>query len=113
MDTYLRAPLPVARDEVTLRALREICIVAGGLAAPGGAERVACWLGNTLSRQGIKITIVTLGPDGEPFFGLDRPVRLLPIGHKRRGKNILRSAVLCMGLTWKLRKALRAIKPDC
>jgi GalNAc-alpha-(1->4)-GalNAc-alpha-(1->3)-diNAcBac-PP-undecaprenol alpha-1,4-N-acetyl-D-galactosaminyltransferase len=89
-----------------------ITIVISSLATPGGAERVACWLANSWASQGTMISIIILAPSEKSFFRLQDSVKLWPVGHQNKGKSLLRSAVLCVGLIWRLRKALKDSRPD-
>jgi GalNAc-alpha-(1->4)-GalNAc-alpha-(1->3)-diNAcBac-PP-undecaprenol alpha-1,4-N-acetyl-D-galactosaminyltransferase len=102
-----------SRDKLVGTPVLEICIVVGDLAFPGGAERVACWLANTWARNGMRITLMSMGPNRHSFFRIDHSVKLRQIGDMPRGKNLLQSAALRLRLTCRLRKAVRDTKPDC
>jgi glycosyltransferase involved in cell wall biosynthesis len=73
-------------------------------------------LANSWASQGIATSIIMLAPEAKPFFKLQDSVKLWPIGDKPQGKNLgrnlPRSAVLCLLLIWRLRKALRESQPD-
>jgi GalNAc-alpha-(1->4)-GalNAc-alpha-(1->3)-diNAcBac-PP-undecaprenol alpha-1,4-N-acetyl-D-galactosaminyltransferase len=106
-------PAIMSQKKRALEGVQKICFVIGGLAVPGGAERIASWLANAWSCQGIEITIVTLGANGASFFGLERSVRLWPLGPERESRNLFESAALYLWQIRKLRRFLNDSKPDC
>ncbi|WP_306601909.1 glycosyltransferase family 4 protein [Geothrix sp. 21YS21S-2] len=79
----------------------------------GGAARVAVNLARAWSEQGRRVTILT-SDSGEhpPFYELDPRVAHLPLGLRSDSSNILDASWSNIWRLIRLRRALKAIRPD-
>ncbi|HFJ6416571.1 TPA: glycosyltransferase family 4 protein, partial [Enterococcus faecium] len=56
--------------------MKKICFISGVISRSGGTERVGSIIANSLSDLGYDVTILSFWNSGEPYFGLDKTIKV-------------------------------------
>ena len=56
--------------------IKRICFFNGVIAHSGGTERVGIMIANALAQRGFDVTILSFWDYGQPFFHVDRRVKV-------------------------------------
>lgn len=79
----------------------------------GGAERVAVTLCNAWSREGHEVSLLTYQrPDEPSHYPIDAAVAHYPLSAMAKSRGVLDRVVNLTGRVWRIRRRLRALRPD-
>ncbi|TGY46118.1 glycosyltransferase family 4 protein [Clostridium perfringens] len=66
--------------------MAKICFVSGVISRSGGTERVGTIIANELSKRGFEVTILSFWNQGEPYYKLEKDVKVDYLLEAKEGK---------------------------